>query len=259
MPDITRSHTRRQSFPVDDIEVQDIEVELVEADPIDAIEPQSAEPQSAEPEVLSPQRLPVKLVAARRDRVIDVDAGDGRGRRRRGWRAAGRFAATLGIGVAMLLAWPIADAARMMIADAAPQLWLARSPGPGDAAMPTPARRSDAAVSGLAAVRGRIAEIAASTEAMTRAVAQLAAGQARLADDIAKAREEAEQRLVPAAPRSPSPAAARGEPRSAHPGMARPVPAPAPRPASSAPGRHLALNGPAGARMPSRAVTAPGP
>ena len=232
MLDITRPHTQRHWSGRESFPVEQIEVEQVEAERTDGAQPQLSASCALEPEVLSPQRLPIKLVAMRCDRVIDLDAGDRRGDRRPMWRTAGRFAATLGIGVAMFLAWPLADAARMMIANAAPQLWLTQPAGPGDVARPAAAARSDAAPSGLAGVRDRIAEIAASTEAMTRSVAELAAGQARLAENIAKVREEAERRFVQSAPRPAS--------SSSHSGMARPVVVPAPRPAFSTPGPHLA-------------------
>jgi hypothetical protein len=126
---------------------------------------------------------------------------DGRpSRRRRVLVTAARVAATFCIGVAATLAWqPYGDAARMMIANASPQLgWLAPQAAPGvtaaapgvAAAAPAPQPRiAFAAPSDLDAVRDRIDRIAATQEQMTLAVAQLTASQQQIAEEIVKVRE----------------------------------------------------------------------
>jgi len=140
----------------------------------------------------------VRLKDAGRERVTGADFGGGRRIARGVGRAAGHFATTFALGVAVFLAWPVGDAARVVIADAAPQLWLVVGHDRGIAAAvavpaagpavagpkPPGPQRSD-----LAAVRDRIGRLAASAEAMTRAVADLTAGQARLEQEVARVRE----------------------------------------------------------------------
>jgi hypothetical protein len=112
-------------------------------------------------------------------------------RRRRVLVTAARVAATFCIGVAATLAWqPYGDAARMMIANASPQLgWLAPPSVPGVAAV-APAPQLRAAPSpDLDTVRERIDRIVITQEQMTRVVAQLTAGQEQIAKEIAKVRE----------------------------------------------------------------------
>lgn len=134
-------------------------------------------------------------------RFTPASAGDCGGVRRmagRAWRAAGHFATTFALGIAVFFAWPLGDAARVVIAAAAPQLWLAGHdrgdaapvvvPGAGPAAIAGP-QPADPRPPDLAAMRERIVTLAASTEAMTRAVADLAAGQARLEREVARTRE----------------------------------------------------------------------
>ena len=144
-----------------------------------------------------------------------ADAAPGHGRRRRlgrVWRAAGRFAATFAAGVAVFLAWPLGDAAREMIANAAPQLWVARQVDdfgaaavvPAAAAIPAPLRPG-VPPPDLAAVRSRIDRLAASAEEMTRTVAALTDGQTRLAQEIARI-EEVEARLLHTTPGEAAPA-----------------------------------------------------
>ena len=149
----------------------------------DAVQMQSSQ-------IQSPGRWLVKLPdAAGVDRLIELNAGLARGRRL--WQV-GRFAATFCIGVAVALGWPYGDAARTLIANASPQLgWLARqaaaglvAPAPGPAPQPRNAMLSD-----LDGVKDRIDRITASQEQMTRTVAQLTAGQAEIAQEIAKVRE----------------------------------------------------------------------
>jgi hypothetical protein len=133
-------------------------------------------------------KLPIAMRADRPDELNDDLIGAGRpSRRRRVLVAAVRVAATLCIGVAATLAWqPYGDAARMMIANASPQLgWLAP---PVAAAAPAPQSRV-APSPDLDAVRERIDRIAITQEQMTRAVAQLTAGQEQIAKEIAKVRE----------------------------------------------------------------------
>jgi hypothetical protein len=109
-------------------------------------------------------------------------------RRRRVLLAIARLAVTFGIGVAATLAWqPYGDAARMMIANASPQLgWLAPQAGGAASAAPAPQPRT---ASDLDAVRERVDRIAAGQEQITRAVAQLTASQERIAEEISKVRE----------------------------------------------------------------------
>jgi hypothetical protein len=127
-------------------------------------------------------------------------------RRRRIMIAAARIAVTFCIGIAVTLLWqPYGDAARMMIANASPQLgWLApRSSTPGLAVASTNLRTTQNAITTphvtaspeLEAVRERIDRIAVSQEQMTRTVAQLTANQERIAEEIAKVRE-VEQYLI---------------------------------------------------------------
>jgi hypothetical protein len=106
--------------------------------------------------------------------------------------AAARIAATFCIGVAATLAWqPYGDAARMMIANASPQLgWLAPHAAPAVAAAAlAPQQPRTAMLSDLDAVQDRIDRIASTQEQMTRAVTQLAAGQEQIAKEIVKVRE----------------------------------------------------------------------
>jgi hypothetical protein len=135
-------------------------------------------------------RLPI---AMRADRPADLNDDLIRAarpsRRRRVLVAAARVAATFCIGVAATLAWqPYGDAARMMIANASPQLgWLAP---PGAAAAVAPGPRLGAAPSpDLDMVRERIDRIAITQEQITRVVAQLTVGQEQIAKEIAKIRE----------------------------------------------------------------------
>jgi hypothetical protein len=107
--------------------------------------------------------------------------------------AAARLAATFCIGVAATLAWqPYGDAARIMIANASPQLgWLAPQAAL-DTAAAAPVRQPSiaaAAPSDLDVVRERIDRIATAQEQMTWAVAQLTASQHQIAEEIAKVRE----------------------------------------------------------------------
>jgi hypothetical protein len=134
-------------------------------------------------------------VAMRADRPTQLNDGLIRARRpsrrRRVLVAAARVAATFCIGVAATLAWqPYGDAARMMIANASPQLgWLAPPAAPGVAAVaPAPQLRA-APSSDLDTVRERIDRIAITQEQMTSVVAQLTAGQEQIAKEIAKVRE----------------------------------------------------------------------
>ena len=148
--------------------------------------PDAMQVQSSQNE--SPGRWLVKLPAAARvDRLIELNADLTRGRRL--WQV-GRFAATFCIGVAVALSWPYGDAARTLIANASPQLgWLARQAAAGIVApAPGPPPRN-AMPSDLDRVKDRIDLITASQEQMTRTVAQLTAGQAEIAQEIAKVRE----------------------------------------------------------------------
>jgi hypothetical protein len=136
----------------------------------------------------SPGRWLVKLPeAVRVDRLIELNADLTRGGRL--W-LVGRFAATFCIGVAVALAWPYGDAARTLIANASPQLgWLTRQATTGLAA-PDPGQQPHYAIpSDLETVRDRVDRIATTQEQMTRTVAQLTAGQAEIAQEIAKVRE----------------------------------------------------------------------
>lgn len=129
----------------------------------------------------------------------DRDVRGGRLTARRVGRAAVRFAATVALGIAVFLAWPLGDAARVTIANMAPQLWVGRADPGVAAAVAVGATVPVVAVSGpqppaavppdLAAMRERIAGLAAGAEQMTRAVADLAAGQARLAQELARVRD----------------------------------------------------------------------
>lgn len=127
-------------------------------------------------------------------------------------RAAGHAAVTVALGIAVFLAWPLGDAARVTLANLAPQLGLVGRTDPGVAAavavgvaVPDPAPvvsappPAAAVAADLAAMRERIDGLAAGAEQMTRAVA----GQARLAEEVDKVRDLAMQRL-----RRPAPAAA---------------------------------------------------
>jgi hypothetical protein len=150
--------------------------------------PDAMQVQSSQNE--SPGQWLVKLPAAAGvDRLIELNADLTRGRRL--WQV-GRFAATFCIGVAVALSWPYGDAARTLIANASPQLgWLARQAAAGTVApvpAPGPPPR-DAMPSDLDRVKDRIDLITASQEQMTRTVAQLTAGQAEIAQEIAKVRE----------------------------------------------------------------------
>jgi hypothetical protein len=139
----------------------------------------------------------VKLPGAERvDRLAELNDDlirAGRpSRRRRVLVAVARIAATFCIGVAATLAWqPYGDAARMMIANASLQLgWLAPQAAAAVAAVPAPQPRvALSAPSDLGAMQDRIDRIASTQEEMTRAVAQLAAGQDQIAKEIAKVRE----------------------------------------------------------------------
>ncbi len=113
-------------------------------------------------------------------------------RRKRVLVAAARLAATFCIGVAATLAWqPYGDAARMMIANASPQLgWLAPQATPG--AVAAPVRQAPivaVAPFDLDAVQERIDRIAITQEQTAYAVAQLTASQQRIAEEIAKVRQ----------------------------------------------------------------------
>jgi hypothetical protein len=145
---------------------------------------------------LSAGRWLVRLpMAARVDHLADLNADllrAGRSTRRRLLLAAARLAVTFGIGVAATLAWqPYGDAARIMIANASPQLgWLApQAVLPGAATAPAPLPSRAAVASDIDAVRERIDRLAASQEQTMRAVALLAASQERIAEEIAKVRE----------------------------------------------------------------------
>ena len=133
-------------------------------------------------------------VAPRVDRLAELNDLIRAGwpsRRRRVLIAAARIAATFCIGVAATLAWqPYGDAARMMIANASPQFgWLApHAPGVAAAAVPVP-RTRNAMPADFDTVQDRVDRIASTQEQMTRAVAQLAAGQEQIAKEIAKVRE----------------------------------------------------------------------
>jgi hypothetical protein len=137
-------------------------------------------------------KLPIAMRADRPAELNDDLIRAGRpSRRSRVLVAAARVAATFCIGVAATLAWqPYGDAARMMIANASPQLgWLARPAAIGvAAAAPAPQLRI-APSPDLDAVRERIDRIAITQEQMTRAVGQLTAGQEQIAEEIAKVRE----------------------------------------------------------------------
>ena len=134
-------------------------------------------------------------VAPRVDRLAELNdlIRAGRpSRRRRVLIAAARIAATFCIGVAATLAWqPYGDAARMMIANASPQLgWLAPQAAASAAAavVPVPGPRN-ATPADLDVVQDRVDRMASTQEQMTRAVAQLVAGQEQIAKEIAKVRE----------------------------------------------------------------------
>lgn len=147
---------------------------------------QSSQGQSPQGQPQSSGRWLVKLPdAVRLDRLSDLNADLTRGTRM--W-LIGRFAATFCIGVAVALAWPYGDTARTMIANASPRLgWLAKPAAP-ELMAPDPQPRN-AAPSDFDTVRDRIDRIAASQEQMTRTVAELTAGQAEIARQIAKVRE----------------------------------------------------------------------
>jgi hypothetical protein len=160
-----------------------------------SINPDSAHADSFDAS-LSAGRWLIKLpVAARTDRLAELNDDLIRAarpsRRRRVLLAAARIAATFGIGVAATLAWqPYGDAARMMIANASPQLgWLApHAPGVAAAAVPVLLTHNGMPPD-LDAVQDRVDRIASTQEQMTRAVAQLAAGQEQIAKEIARVRE----------------------------------------------------------------------
>jgi hypothetical protein len=160
----------------------------------------------------APGRWLVKLPdAARVDRLAELNADlmRNRPRRRRILLAITRLAVTFGIGVAVTLLWqPYGDAARTMIANAAPQLgWLVPPQAAPDAGStpslasqssalqspasqsPAPMTRSTVASSDLDAVRDRVDQIAISQEQISRTIVQLTASQERIAEEIAKLRE----------------------------------------------------------------------
>jgi hypothetical protein len=127
------------------------------------------------------------------DRLAELNADLGKRppRGRRVLVATARVAVTFCIGVAVTLAWqPYGDAARMIIANASPQLgWLAPQAGYGLASASAGPSPRNAASSDLDTVRDRIDQIATTQEQMTRAVAQLTASQTQIAQEIAKVRE----------------------------------------------------------------------
>jgi hypothetical protein len=142
-------------------------------------------------------KLPTPVPA---DRLTDLNADlIGRpSRRRRVVLAAARFAATFCIGVAATLAWlPYGDAAREMIANSSQQFgWLAPQAGVGMIFFPSPGQgQHNSAASDLDAVQERIDRIASNQEQVTRTVAQLAASEGRIAQEITKIREVEEYLL----------------------------------------------------------------
>jgi hypothetical protein len=137
-------------------------------------------------------KLPIAMRADRPAELNDDLIRAGRpSRRRRLLVAATRVAATFCIGVAATLAWqPYGDAARMMIANASPQLgWLAPPVAPGVAAVASGPQLRAALSSDLDMVRERIDRIAITQEQITRVVAQLTVGQEQIAKEIEKVRE----------------------------------------------------------------------
>lgn len=136
--------------------------------------------------------------AVRVDRLAELNAALAAGRRsargQRVWWAMIRFAAMFCIGVAVTLAWPYGDAARVMMAIASPQSDQLAPPGRAGL-IPDPAAAPHTAPADLDTVRERIDRLVSSQEEMTRAIAQLTASQAQIAEQIAKV-QEVEQYLL---------------------------------------------------------------
>ncbi len=136
--------------------------------------------------------------AVRVDRLAELNAAMDGGRRpargRRVWWTMIRFAATFCIGVAVTLAWPYGDAARVMMAIASPQPDRLAPPA-ASGLLPDPAAAPHTAPADLDMVRERIDRIVSSQEEMTRAIARLTASQAQIAEQIAKV-QEVEQYLL---------------------------------------------------------------